>query len=166
MPWPVTTTRRPDGSLEFGGVSATTLVEDHGSPLYVFDEETLRASARRFRRAFAEAYPRSRVVYAGKAYLSPAIVSVLWEEGLGLDIVSAGELHAGLAGGVPASAMTFHGNNKGEDELAAALAAGIGLIAVDNDWEIELLSRLTAGQNNRSRVLLRLIPGVAPETPQ
>ena len=164
MSWPLTTARLPDGPLAVGGVAATTLVEDHGSPLYVFDEATLRGSARRFRRAFGEAYPRARVVYAGKAYLSPAIVGVLWEEGIGLDIVSAGELHAGLAGGVPAPAMTFHGNNKGADELAAALAAGVGLIAVDNDWEIEILARLVANRGGRTEVLLRLNPGAEVET--
>ena len=164
MLWPVTTERTHAGQLTIGGVAVPDLVRRFGTPLYVFDEATLRGQARRFRTAFAAAYPYARVVYAAKAYLSPALVAILWEEGLGLDVVSGGELYAGLAAGVPASAMTFHGNNKGEDELREALAAGIGLIAVDNESELGLLARLAAECRVRVQVLLRLNPGVDVQT--
>lgn len=164
MTWPRTTSRDGTGRLAIGGVAATVLAEEFGTPLYVFDEATLRAQARRFRAAFGAAYPDSRVVYAGKAYLSPAIAAILWQEGLGLDVVSGGELYAGLAAGVPAAAMTFHGNNKGEDELREAIAAGIGRIAVDNRWELDLLERVTAEVGTRVPILLRLNPGVEVHT--
>jgi diaminopimelate decarboxylase len=103
-------------------------------------------------------------VYAGKAYLSPTIVAILHEEGLGLDVVSGGELYAGLRAGVPAGEMTFHGNNKSEQELREALVAGIGQIAVDNAHELDLLAELTAGRAGPLPVLLRLNPGIDVHT--
>ena len=161
--WPMTSQRNPDGSLSVGGVPVTSLANEFGTPLYVFDEETLRRRARAIQETFRSVYRDTRVVYAGKAYLSPTIVSILHEEGLGLDIVSGGELFAGLAAGVPASEMTFHGNNKDEAELREAIEAGVGLIAIDNEWEIALLERVTAGRGP-VRCLLRLNPGVEPHT--
>jgi diaminopimelate decarboxylase len=150
--------------MAVGGVPVCSLAERFGTPLYVFDEEDLRTRARRFRRVFAAVYPASRVVYAAKAYLSPALAALLWEEGVGLDVVSGGELFVGRAGGVPAAAMTFHGNNKSEAELREALVAEIGLIAVDNEREIDLLAALVAGTRRRQPVLLRLNPNVEAVT--
>ena len=164
MTWPDTAHRDEAGRLVIGGVALTDLAARFGTPLYVFDEATLRARASRFRTAFASAYADSRVVYAGKAYLSPTIVAILWEEGLGLDIVSGGELYAGLAAGVPAAAMTFHGNNKDEVELAEAIAAGVGRIAVDNLGELDLLARMTRDIATNVPILLRLNPGVDVHT--
>ncbi|MBA3415327.1 MAG: diaminopimelate decarboxylase [Chloroflexia bacterium] len=166
MPWPDTARRTGSGALEFGGVGAVEMAEEFGTPLYVFDEATLRNRARSFRTIFEAAYPASRVVYAAKAYLSPAIVSILWDEGIGLDVVSAGEIEAGLMAGVPASAMTFHGNNKAPSELRLALDRGVGLIALDNDLEIELLAdQVRASQRALPvPVLIRLNPGLAPDT--
>lgn len=164
MPWSLTTRREKDGGLSIGGVAVAALAHRFGTPLYVFDEEDLRARARGIREVFERAYPASRVVYAAKAYLSPTVAALLWEEGIGLDIVSGGELFVGRAGGVPASAMTFHGNNKSAVELAEALAAGIGLIAIDNEREVELLRGLTDGSSQRQRVLLRLNPGIDVDT--
>lgn len=156
--------RERDGQLTFGGIGVKEMAERWGTPLYVFDEATLRASARRFQHAFRAAYPASEVVYAAKAYLSPMLVSILREEGLGLDVASGGEIYAGLAGGMPGSAMTFHGNNKSEDELRLALESGIGLIVIDNDWEIDLLARLTAARAEPQAVLLRLNPAIDVHT--
>ena len=164
MPWPDTARRTNDGELELGGVGAVALADEFGTPLYVFDEATLRSRARAFRAAFAEAYPASRVVYAAKAYLSPAIVSLLCDEGIGLDVVSAGEIEAGLLAGVPASAMTFHGNNKGHSELVLAVEKGVGLVALDNDLEIEMLADIAQSRGRTVPVLLRLNPGLAPQT--
>ena len=164
MPWPETARRTGAGELELGGVGAVALEAEFGPPLYVFDEATLRSRARSFRSAFATAYPASRIVYAAKAYLSPSIVSLLWEEGIGLDVVSGGEIEAGLAAGVPATAMTFHGNNKGFDELRLAVAEGVGAIALDNDLEIEMLADLAGASGRRVPVLVRLNPGLAPDT--
>jgi diaminopimelate decarboxylase len=164
MSWPETTRRTTEGSLEFGGVSAVELAREFGTPLYVFDEETLRIRARRIRDAFLDAYQRSRLVYAGKAYLSPALMRILVEEGIGLDVVSGGEIYAGLRAGVDPSRMIFHGNNKSRAELEEAVAAGVGLIAVDNDLEITLLESVARESGQNVEVVLRLNPGVDVHT--
>ncbi|MCC6314994.1 MAG: diaminopimelate decarboxylase [Thermomicrobiales bacterium] len=164
MTWPATAEWTPGGELTIGGVAASALAERYGTPLYVFDEATLRGRARAIRAAFTAAWPRSRVVYAGKAYLSPTLAAMLWEEGIGLDVVGGGELYAGLAAGVPAAAMTMHGNNKSERELREALEAGIGSIAVDNDLEIEMLARLATEQASPIPIVMRLNPGIIPNT--
>lgn len=164
MTWPVTTRRGVGGALEFGGVSARDLVAAYGTPLYVFDDETLRRRAAAIRETFRAAYPRTRVAYAGKAYLSPALMRVLREEGLGLDVVSGGEMYAGLAAGVDPAEMVFHGNNKSRQELEDAIAAGVGLVAVDNDLEVDLLGEIAGRAGRDVAVVLRLNPGVDPHT--
>lgn len=164
MSWPETTRRTAEGSLEFGGVSAVELAREFGTPLYVFDEETLRIRARRIRGAFLDAYQRSRLVYAGKAYLSPALMRILVEEGIGLDVVSGGEIYAGLRAGVDPAQMIFHGNNKSRTELEEAVAAAVGLIALDNDHEISLLESVVHDVARNVEVVLRLNPGVDVHT--
>ena len=164
MSWPDTTRRTAEGALEFGGVSVVDLAREFGTPLYVFDEATLRARARRITDAFLGAYERSRLVYAGKAYLSPALMRILAEEGIGLDVVSGGEIHAGLRAGVDPAQVIFHGNNKSRDELEQAVAAGIGLIAIDNELEISLLESVARGAARSVDVVIRLNPGVDVHT--
>lgn len=164
MLWPESLARDTDGALVVGGVSVHDLTDRFGTPLYIFDEATLRARARRARSAFAGSYPNTRVVYAGKAYLSPAIVAILHEEGLGLDVVSGGELYAGLRAGVPAGDITFHGNNKSACELREAIRAGVGLIAVDNDDELTLLDRLATELGQPVRIVVRVNPGIDVHT--
>jgi diaminopimelate decarboxylase len=162
--WPETTRRTADGCLQFGGVSAVELACEFGTPLYVFDEATLRSRARRIRDEFLQAYERSRLVYAGKAYLSPALMRILVEERIGLDVVSGGEIYAGLRAGVDPAQMIFHGNNKSRGELEEAVAAGVGLIAIDNDLEITLLESVAQDSSRSVQVVLRLNPGVDVHT--
>ncbi len=150
--------------MEIGGVGLPDLAAEFGTPLYIFDEATLRARCQRMVSAMSAAYPNSRVLYAGKAYLSPAIVQILHQEGLGLDVVSGGELYGGLLAGIPASDMTFHGNNKGLDELRDAIQAGIGHIAVDNELELSRLSQLAKEFGTKIPLLLRLNPGIDVHT--
>jgi diaminopimelate decarboxylase len=164
MSWPLTTERLADGRIAIGGIPLTDLATEYGTPLYVFDEDTIRQRASMFRDTFAAAWPNSRIVYAAKAYIAPVIGAILNEEGIGLDVVTGGELYAGLKSGIPAAAMTFHGNNKGKDELREALKAGIGAIAVDNDLEIEILKELAAEGLGPIPVVIRLNPGLAPHT--
>ena len=164
MSWPETTRRVADGSLEFGGVSAVDLAREFGTPLYVFDESTLRSRARWIRDAFLHAYERSRLVYAGKAYLSPALMRILVEERIGLDVVSGGEIYAGLRAEVDPRQMIFHGNNKSRAELEEAVAAGVGLIAIDNDLEITLLENAARDSGRTVDVVPRLNPGVEVHT--
>jgi diaminopimelate decarboxylase len=143
MLWPETITRDATGRMVIGGIALTELAGQFGTPLYIFDEQSLRARAHRFVSAMTAAYANSRVLYAGKAYLSPTIVRILHEEGLGLDVVSGGELYGGLLAGVPVSDITFHGNNKSEAELREAVDVGVGYIAVDNDLELDRLIEIS-----------------------
>ena len=164
MLWPITTGTTPEGHLAVGGVDLVALAREHGTPLYVYDEATIRDRCRRYRAAFAAQYPDSEVVYAGKAYLSPALLAILREEGLGLDVVSGGELGLALRCGFPADRIVFHGNNKGPEELRAAVEAGVGRIVADN--ALELLRLVALGQETGRRVpiLLRLNPGIEAHT--
>lgn len=162
--WPDTTARDAAGVMHIGGVSLQRLVREFGTPLYVYDEETLRNRAGEIRDCFAAVYPRSRVVYAGKAGMSPALVSILEQEGIGLDVVSGGEIFAGLKAGMDPRRMIFHGNNKSRSELDEALYAGVGLIAVDSEHEIDLLVEVATRLARHPEVVLRLNPGVDPHT--
>ena len=106
--WPRTVTRAPDGALHVGGLSVTELARTHGTPLYVLDEADLRARCREFRAAFAGA----DVFYAGKAFLCKAVVRIVAEEGLSLDVCTGGELAVALKAGMPPERIGFHGSNK------------------------------------------------------
>src|SRR4051794_2691613 len=156
--------RDDSGRLVIGGLAATELAAEFGTPLYVFDEHTLRSRARGARESLARHYPNSRVLYAGKAYLSPTIVRILHEEGLGLDVVSGGELYGALKAGIPPAQITFHGNNKSEAELQEAISAGVGLIAIDNELEIDRLGALVQQLGTEVRVLVRVNPGIDVHT--
>lgn len=162
--WPDNTSRDADGQLLLADIRATDLAEEFGTPLYVYDEATVRDRARTFRDAFTAAWPRTRVAYAAKAFMSVAVIRILHDEGLALDVSSGGELYAGLAAGMPAAEMTFHGNAKTAQELREALEAGVGLIAVDNLPELDLVARLAGEAGVRQRILLRLNPGIDVHT--
>ena len=164
MLWPITAGANAAGQLTISGVDLVALVREWGTPLYVYDEATIRDRCRAYRRAFAAHYPATAIVYAAKAYLSPALLAILLEEGLGLDVVSGGELGLALRRGFPAGRRVFHGNNKGPEELRAAVAAGVGRLVVDNALELERLVALGAELGVRVPVVLRLNPGIAAHT--
>lgn len=149
------------GHLVIGGCDTVELAKEFGTPLLVIDEACLRERCR----AFKEAFGGGEVLYAGKALLLQAICRIVAEEGLGLDVVSGGELYTALAAGFPPERLYFHGNNKTEEELEQALAAGVGRIVVDNFRELKLLSGLARNNNGyRVPVLLRLTPGIEAHT--
>jgi diaminopimelate decarboxylase len=136
-----------------------------GTPLYVYDEATIRRRARAYRDGLRAAYPaESLVCYAGKAYCAPWLLRIVADEGLGLDVVSGGELYAARQVGFPPERIFFHGNNKSDDELAQALEYGVGRIVVDNLEEIERLSELGRERQREPIVLLRVAPGVEAHT--
>ncbi|WP_107705558.1 diaminopimelate decarboxylase [Nocardioides allogilvus] len=154
------TAEKTDGVLSVGGVALTDLVAEVGSPAYVLDEADFRGRARAFKEAFA-AYD---VFFAGKAFLSTTTVRWLAEEGLHLDVCSAGELTVAERAGFPMARIGYHGNNKTEPELARALELGVGRIIVDSFHEIERLERLTTDTGVRARVMLRVTAGVEAHT--
>ena len=161
---PLTAEADAEGRLSIGGCDLHALAERFGTPLYIYDEHSIRAACRAYRRAFEAELPSLRVLYAAKAWLSPALTQILVDEGLGMDVVSGGELYTALAGGMPAEQIGFHGNAKGIDELAQALDAGVGRIIIDNDDELDALERLTRERGATQTVMLRITPGVNART--
>jgi diaminopimelate decarboxylase len=153
-----------DGRLSIAGCDAQELTREFGSPLYVFDETELRETCREYVRAFTSRHADTEVTYASKAYLSRFMAAVARDEGIGLDIVSGGELAVALAAGYPAARCHFHGNNKGEQELREAIDAGVGRIIVDNFYELELVDRLARAAGAQQRIIFRLSPGVDAHT--
>ncbi|MCX7925908.1 MAG: diaminopimelate decarboxylase [Fimbriimonadales bacterium] len=131
------------GQLEIGGCDALMLAERFGTPLYVLDEDAVRARCQEYRAAFANLKPDTEVAYAGKAALNRAICQMIAEEGLGLDVASGGELYTALQASFPPERIHLHGVYKTDAELQMAIEAGIGAIVVDNFEEIERLKRLS-----------------------
>jgi diaminopimelate decarboxylase len=161
---PLTAAVNEAGHLSLGGWDAIELLQRFGSPLYVFDETTLREQCRAFLREFRAIQPDTRVRYASKAYLGRALAALIKEEGLGLDVVSGGELAVALSVGFPATEIDFHGNNKSEQELTEAVEAAIGHVVVDNFHELALLDRVAQAHGRRQPIMLRLSPSVDPHT--
>lgn len=158
--WSRTVTRTEEGSLQVGGVSVAELAADYGTPAYFLDEEDLRARLRDFGAAFADA----DVYYAGKSFLCRAVVRIVEEEGLFLDVCSGGELAVALAAGFPPEKLGFHGNNKSVAELRRALDAGVGKIVLDSFHEIARLTELARETGKRPKVLVRVTVGVEAHT--
>jgi diaminopimelate decarboxylase len=152
------------GRLRVGGCDLAGLTREFGSPLYVFDEHEVRATCREYIDAFRSRYPDSDIAYASKAYLSRWMATVAREEGIGLDIVSGGELAVALAAGYPVERCHFHGNNKTEDEVREAVEAGVGRFIIDNFHEIELVDAAARALSRTQRAILRLSPGVDAHT--
>ena len=140
------------------------LAAEYGTPLYLYDEETLRSLCREFRREFQGRYTDTKVIYAAKAYINVALVRLLRQEGLGMEVASGGELAVALAGDMPAAEVYFHGNNKGRQELQEAVLAGVGRVVVDNLYELGLLEEVARDADRVQHILLRVSPGVEPHT--
>jgi len=150
------------GRLRIGGLDVLDLVEELGTPVFIYDEEHLRRRCREARQAFGP-----RVAYASKAFLCKAMAALAHEEGCCVDVSTGGELAVALAAGVPAERLVLHGNNKSVAELEAALEAGVGRIVVDSFDEIDRLSVLNGRRNGagpRPKVLVRVTPGVEAHT--
>lgn len=161
---PLTAAVNEAGHLTVGGCDTVGLAREFGTPLYVFDEETLRHQCRQFLSAFRALHPETAVAYAAKAYLGRALCAILAQEGMDLDVVSGGELAVARSVGFPPERIHFHGNNKSERELVEALEYEVGRIIIDNFHEMQLLNGLARARGLRQRVLLRLSPGIDPHT--
>lgn len=147
--------------LRIGGCSLTEVAAEFGTPAFVIDEQALRDRARAYREGLAARHPRSRVCFAMKSFPSASMVSVLASEGLGLDVVGAGELRIALAAGADPAGIVMHGNAKSDEDIRAALDAEIGYIIVDGFDDIERIGRLAS---QRTPVLLRVSPGIESHT--
>ena len=153
-----------DGHLTIGGCDVVTLAANFGTPLYVYDEHTIRAMCRAFVGGFEAEYPDSHVSYSSKAFSTPALARILEEERVGVDVVTGGELAIVRSTGFPADAINFHGNNKGRVELEEALDYGIGLVTVDSMYEIDLLDEVAREKGVTQQILLRVSPSIDGRT--
>lgn len=151
------------GNLEIGGVDSAKLVEQHQTPLWVIDENGFRENCRAFRNAF-RVCGDSLVLYASKALCNIALCKIVAEEGLGLDVVSGGELFTAMSAGFPMDKVYFHGNNKSPAELEMAVGLGVGRVVVDNFQELEALNSICQDLEARQDILLRITPGVEAHT--
>ncbi len=158
--WSLTAHKNADGELTVGGLSLPALVADVNTPAYVLDEADFRARARAFREAFAD----YDVFYAGKAFLCTTVAQWVAEEGLSLDVCSAGELTVALRAGFDPARIGYHGNNKSYAELRRAVAEGVGRIVLDSFAEVERLARITAELDRSQAVMVRVTAGVEAHT--
>jgi diaminopimelate decarboxylase len=161
--WPLRTAVGRDGHVKIGTHDLQTLADRFGTPLYVYDAETIRTSLREYVNAFFR-YRPVRVAYSVKACALIGVGAVIAREGVDASVASLGELEAARRSGFPASRMELHGNAKPDDEVAAALEARIGRFVVDGAHDVERLARLTHGRRRPQPVWLRVAPGIKVDT--
>lgn len=162
--YPAHASHNDAGHLEVDGCDIVDLVAEHGTPLMVYEEKTLRDQCRRFMEAFRTRTDDFEVIYASKAFCTVAICQLVEEEGLSIDVSAGGEYHTALVAGFPTERMFYHGNNKTPGELGYALDNGIGFIVVDSFDEMDLIESMAAERGERQRILLRITPGVEAHT--
>lgn len=151
--------------LCIGGCSVAKIAEEYGTPAYIMDEDEIRRNCRTYTDAMKKYYDGNGIVlYASKALSCKYIYRVAKEEGMGVDVVSGGELYTALKAGFPAEKIYFHGNNKTEDELKMALTHGVGRIVVDNIFELEMLNSLAESLGKTADIMFRIKPGIDAHT--
>lgn len=160
---PITTKINENGNIEIGGCDLVELANKYGTPLYVFDEATIRSITASYKDAF-KTYPKMKMMFASKAFMTKAVCRIMQQEGFGLDLCSGGEIYTAKSAGFDMSKTLFNGNNKSYDELNMALEYGIGTISVDNFFELALLNSVAEAQNKSVRILLRITPGIECHT--
>jgi len=154
-----------NGHLTIGGADAVSLAEHFGTPLYVFDEQTIRGHCRKFKESLEEFYGgRGGVAYAGKAFCCLEMYRILKEEGMMADVTSVGEIYTAIKAGFPPKKIFFHGNNKTRAEIVYALENGVGRFVADNIEEIQRINKVAGEHGVKANVLLRIKPGVDAHT--
>lgn len=164
--FPLTTEVSERGHLVIGGCDTLELATEFGTPLYLFDEFSLRRKCAECTTGFTQYYSDATITYACKAFMNKALALIVKEEGLGLDVVSAGELNIAHSVGFPLDKVYFNGNNKSAEEVGLAVKWRVGRIVVDNFHELDMLSEIARKADYVSDILLRLSPGVDPHTHQ
>lgn len=153
------------GHLCLGGQDTVELAAQYGTPLYLFDEDRIRERCRTYRTAMQEAFgERANALYASKAASFRAMYRIMKEEGMGVDVVSSGEIYTAVSADFPMEKAYFHSNNKTDADVAYAMDNGIGYFVVDNREELDAIERLAAQRSLCQKVLLRLTPGIDPHT--
>ena len=157
--------RTPEGVLTFAGYDVTQLAKEYGTPLYLMDEARIRANCRMYLQAFRDHFGLGSLpLYASKAASFKQMYRIMAEEGMGVDVVSSGELYTALSAGFPAERIYFHGNCKTDADLAYGVSQGIGFFVADNQEELLALEKTAAEANVTQKILLRVTPGIDPHT--
>jgi diaminopimelate decarboxylase len=162
--YPITASHNAAGHLEIDGCDVVELAATFGTPLFVYEETSVRDQCRRYMSAFGEHTQDFEIIYASKAFSAVAIAQMVLEEGLSIDVSSGGEYHVAKVAGFPPEKIFFHGNNKTRQELEYALSGGVGFVVVDSFQELALLDELVGARNERQKVLLRITPGIEAHT--
>jgi diaminopimelate decarboxylase len=161
---PISASVNHAGRLAIQGCDVRAIVEEFGSPVYIYDEATIREMCREFVGRFRRFYSATDIEYSTKAFSNPAVLKIVEQEGLHIDVVTGGELAFAMAADFPAEKINFHGNNKVRSELSEAVKAGIGRITIDSFHEIELLNDVAREFGAKQAVDLRLSPSIDPHT--
>ena len=153
-----------NGELNISGVGVSELKAQYGTPLYVYDENMLVKQCRTFINNFKSSKFNTEVLYASKAFSCLEVLRIASREGLGVDVVSLGEIHTAYKAGYDMKRAYFHGNNKTREELQYALEVGVGTIVIDNDYEYEMINEIVRESGNTVDVLLRINTGIDAHT--
>lgn len=154
-----------NGHLEIGGCDCVELVKNYGTPIYVMDEGLIRENCRIYKNSMDKYYNgRGLVLYASKAFCTMAVCRIAHQEGLGLDVVSGGELYTAIKAGFPMDKVYFHGNNKTYDELEFAIDNNIRRIVVDNREELYRVSEIASKKGKTASISFRIKPGIDAHT--
>lgn len=153
-----------NGRLQFAGRDTVKLAEKYGTPLYLMDEAKLRANCRTYVNAMAEHFEKAIPLYASKALSCKRIYEIVAEEGMGADVVSAGELYIAKKANFPMEKIFFHGNSKPESEIEYAVECGIGYFVIDNPEELDAVNDIAGRHSVKQKAILRLTPGIDPHT--
>ena len=148
----------------FSGCDTVELAKKYGTPLYVMSEDHIRERCGEIKRDFINKYPKTKAVYASKAFLTKEMARIIKSEGLGMDVVSGGELYTAIKADFPMEDVIFHGNNKTKDELTLAIKNNVGRIVVDYVEELDLIEEIAKEYNKRMKILLRINPGLDIQT--
>ena len=160
---PITLKRNADSCIEIGGCAMSDLAAKFGTPLYIFDEKTIRSILNDYKKAF-ENYPKNNMLYASKAFMVQAAAKILHSENFNFDMVSGGEIYTVLSAGLSIEKSIFNGNNKNYDEIFLAIENNIGRISVDNFLELALVNEVAKSLGKKVNILLRITPGIECHT--
>ncbi|MCX5726315.1 MAG: diaminopimelate decarboxylase [Candidatus Saganbacteria bacterium] len=161
---PITAKINNNGHLEIGGLDVVSLAEEFGTPLYILDEAAIRERCREYKTAFKSKYPNTEIIYASKALCNTGVLKIIKDEGLGVDVVSGGELYTALMAGCDPKKIYFHGNAKSQNEIEDALKAGVNRIVVDNFDELKVIDEVSHKAGILADILFRVNPGIEAHT--
>lgn len=155
---------KKNGVLWFDGVNTVGIAEKYGTPVYVLSKTEIESRCQEFRNCFLDKYPNTRIAYASKAFLPLAMCKIMEKEGMGLDVVSGGEIYTAMEAGFPMERVEFNGNNKSIDELTLAIECGVGRIIVDSVDELYLIEEICREKGKKTNILYRINPAVEANT--